>query len=322
MSNKRRKVSLQNETSCESYHQHIEQALAPFLLQDLLVIVLGYSMHRMESKLVAQFRSPHLVGPNGMAVEGEILYVASTGNSQVIAFHIPTQRVLLRIDCSNVYDCSNFYGKGVGPHELYIAGNLVVVGDVRPGNFHFFDKISGEHVRTICLEGEIAYDDYSMVVGEKIYIVSSLEMDSASFHVYDLYGKHIQRITVTGHQIQKEHRKRRSVFHQNEFYLFQEREVLTGRLPTSNEGHCQVERTLPWNKNFSSGTVDSDEIYYKVWMGEHRNKVVVASTATGLEIRTITLPGNRRFKGLSTVYPSEQGLFVSDWTDNVVYLFQ
>lgn len=117
------------------HKDHIRQALVPFLVSDVLDIVLQYSARRIEGKLMAEFRSSHMEHPNGIAVDGDILYVASTGSKEVIAFDIHSGRVIRNIDCSQVYHgCA-------GPDDVHVAGNLLFVGG--HSDFHFFTESRG-----------------------------------------------------------------------------------------------------------------------------------------------------------------------------------
>lgn len=139
--------------------------------------------------------------------------------------------------------------------------------------------------------------------------------------MYDLYGKQVQRITIlnqiTNVRPQQPHDL---AFYDKKFYIFMKKKILVGESNVC--GILKVRNIFPLDGTLHDAVIDSEEMYYRVLGQERKNEIIVASTATGRKTRTITLPVKRLSNFLSGLYLSDHGLFVSDWYDHAVYLFQ
>lgn len=152
------------------------------MVQNLVQLVIHYVFPLVKGDIVKTIGSRFLKEPNAIAVNGDIFYVADTGNRR-IAIIDGTKDTLIRS-----IDCRPYYAQYAGPHEIFTTENLIIVGDVR-SQIHHFHKSTGEHLGSFRISGLCSStEDISLYVANNNMYVLTKNSEGYRFSQHTLHG--------------------------------------------------------------------------------------------------------------------------------------
>jgi hypothetical protein len=271
-------------------------------------LILDYLEPHIEGKLVRTFSSPEMLGPSGIAMDGNMLYVADSGSCSLIAFDIFSGKIVHNFDYKQLYQHL--------PLEVFVTGEFIVVTGNYP-QFDFFQKGTCLHTKSVPYPVPLNPSFQIAFWGKFIYVLPlSDEFDVV--RVFDFEGKFVQKLLIV-HPEHKHQPKTRLIFEGNRFYLFETYKLLMGTF-SHDSTVLLVEQINDWNPTYFCGAVASDEeIYCNVYLDSMCLTGCVTSRGVFKEIVSCCKNGVGR---LHSVCLSFKGLGISDYEKKKVYLYQ